>query len=157
MTSASARVWEQIAAAFPANLPPQPVTPCDCDECQDIRANLGHLRWVDVLPPATDKTFGSLPLLTDEAFQALLPAFLFRALEEINPENKFLEWTLYTLCGAYEENAATTEATDALLRFTRQQREAVRALLTLVSAAPDLDFPYGQQTRQRVMPSELSP
>jgi hypothetical protein len=139
------KVWAQVAAAFPPTLPTQPVTACACDECQDTRANLGHLRWVDVLPPAIEKSFGSLPLLTDEAFQALLPAFLFRSLEDISPENKFLEWTLYALCGAYEADEATSKATDADRRrriagFTLAQREAVRAFLALVSAAPLLDF-----------------
>ena len=145
MTPASAKVWEQIASAFPATLPEQPITICDCDECQEVRANLGHLRWNDALPHAADKTFGSLPLLTDDAFQALLPAFLHRALEDVNPENKFLEWTLYALCGAYDEDEVTTEATDAERRtrialFTKPQREAVRAFLTLVTGATNLRF-----------------
>jgi hypothetical protein len=90
MMMSSLRVWEQIATAFPPFLPAQPITTCGCEECQDVRANLGHLRWNEILPTATDKQFGSLPLLTDEAFHALLPAFLFCALEDINPENKFL-------------------------------------------------------------------
>ena len=145
MTSESAAVWERITAAFPPTLPTQPVTKCDCDECQQICANLGYLRWVDVLPPAAEKSFGALPLLTDEAFHALLPVFLFRALEDISPENKFLEWTLYALCGAYEEDDAPGNATDAERRrriagFTQAQRNAVRAFLTLVSTAPLLDF-----------------
>jgi hypothetical protein len=138
-------VWEQVATAFPPTLPAQPITTCDCDECQDVRANLGHLRWVDVLPSAVEKTFGALPLLTDDAFQSLLPAFLFRALEDIGPENNFLEWTLYELCSAYEEDQPTTEAADAEVRrriagFTRGQREAVRAFLKLVGDAPRLEF-----------------
>jgi hypothetical protein len=98
-----------------------------------------------VLPAAIDNQFGSLPLLTDEAFQALLPAFLFRALDDIDPENKFLEWSLYALCGAYEEDEVTTEAADTKLRkriarFTEPQRASVRAFLSLVTAAPDLAF-----------------
>jgi hypothetical protein len=145
MTPASRKVWEQIAAAFPPILPSQPITTCDCEECLDVRANLGHLRWIDVLPPAIEKHFGSLPLLTEDAFQALLPAFLFRALDDFSPENKFLEWTLYTVCGAYEEDEATTEAADAELRrriarFTEPQRNSVRAFLALAATAPDLDF-----------------
>ncbi len=145
MTEAACRVWEQIDAAFPLVLPSQPITSCDCEECLDVRANLGNLRWKDVLPPAIEKHFGSLPLLTDGAFQALLPAFLFHALGDINRENKFLEWTLYALCGAYEENEETTESADANLRrriarFTDQEREAVRAFMVLVTGAPDLAF-----------------
>ena len=144
MTAASRTVWAQIDAAFPPVLPSQPITPCDCEECLDVRANLGHLRWSDVLPPAIEKHFGSLPLLTNEAFQALLPAFLFHALS-ISEENKFLEWTLYALCGPHEEDEETTESADTYLRrriagFTDQQREAVRAFMALVIDAPDLAF-----------------
>jgi hypothetical protein len=110
-----------------------------------VRANLGSLRWIDILPPAVEKHFGSLPLLTDDAYQALLPAFLFGALDDISRENKVLEWTLYALCGAYEEDEATTEASDVAQRkriagFTEAQRASVRALLGLVAAAPDLAF-----------------
>ena len=91
MNAASKKVWEQIASVFPPILPSQPITTCDCEECLDVRGNLGHLPWKDILPPAVEKHFGSLPLLTDDAFQALLPAFLFRALDDISPENK--SWT----------------------------------------------------------------
>lgn len=145
MTTVSRKVWEQVAAAFPSALPAQPITACECEECQGVRANLGHLRWTEVLPSAIDKHFGSLPLLTAEAFQALLPAFLFRALGDISRENKFLEWTLYALCGGHEEDDATTEAAEAELRnritrFSKPQRESVRAFLELVTTAPDLAF-----------------
>jgi hypothetical protein len=95
MTSESLKVWTQIVEAFPAVLPQQPVTACGCDECRDVRANLGRLRWNEVLPLAIDNQFGSLPLLTDDAFQALLPAYLFRALCDVSEQNKVLEWTLY--------------------------------------------------------------
>jgi hypothetical protein len=143
MTPDSSKVWARIAAAFPAVLPLQPITACDCEECQDVRASLGHLSWSGILAPAIDKHFGSLPLLTDEAFHALLPAFLFHALADINHRNKVLEWTLYSLCGRYEEDEAATG--DAGIRarigrFTVPQRDAIRAFLRLVPAAPDLAF-----------------
>jgi len=146
MTAASLSVWAQITEAFPPALPAQPVTTCDCDECRDVRANLGHLRWNEVMPPAIDKHFGSLPLLTGDAFRALLPAYLFRALGDFSKENKFLEWTLYALCGAYDKEAQTTAGdADVSLRariatFTEQQRAAVRAFLALAGATPDLKF-----------------
>jgi hypothetical protein len=145
MTDASLKVWEKIAAAFPPTLPRQPITTCDCEECRGVRANLGGLRWNEILPPAIDKHFGSLPLLHDGAFQALLPAFLFHALADLNPENKFLEFTQYALCSAYEEDRATTEAADKKLHerivvFTEPQRASIRAFLELVAAEPDLAF-----------------
>jgi len=87
MTTASLNVWAQITEAFPPVLPPQPVTGCACDECRDVRANLGHQRWNDVLPPAIDKHFGSLPLLTKDAFQALLPAYLFHGRSQRSEQN----------------------------------------------------------------------
>ena len=145
MTPASAKVWELITAAFPLALPAQPITTCSCEECRDVRANLGHLRWNEILPPAIDKHFGSLGLLTDEAFRYLLPAFLFHALSDLSKDNKFLEWALYAFCGPYEEDEATTRDEDArvrkrIARFSEPQREAVRAFLGLMSTVPELEF-----------------
>ena len=143
MTSESLDVWAQIVEAFPAVLPEQPVTVCDCDECRDVRANLGHLRWNEVLPPAIDKHFGSLPQLTNDAFQALLPAYLFHALSDVSERNEVLEWTLYTLCAVYDEDDDCGAESDADLRrrisnFTGQQRTAVRAFLARIAATPGI-------------------
>ena len=93
--------------------------------------------------PQSKSTSAPCPL-TDEAFQTLLPAFLFHALF-ISEENKFLEWTLYALCGPHEEDQETTEAADTYLRrriaeFTDEQRAAMRAFMALVTEAPDLAF-----------------
>jgi len=124
-------------------MPPQPVTACDCDECRDVRANLGHLRWNQLLPPAIDKHFGSLPLLTDDAFRALLPAYLFHSLSDLSDDNRVLEWTLYAICSVYDEDDVTTAEADVRLRsrtasFTGSQRAAVRAFLALAAVAPGI-------------------
>lgn len=143
MTAESLDAWAQIVEAFPSVLPEQPVTLCDCDECRDVRANLGHLRWDEVLPPAIYKHFGSLPLLTTDAFQALLPAYLFHALSDISERNKVLEWTLYTLCPVYDKDDESAAQSDAYLRrrisnFTTPQRAAIRAFLSLIAATPGI-------------------
>jgi hypothetical protein len=101
------------------------------------------LRWNEVLPAALDKHFGSLPLLTDEAFRALLPAYLFHSLSDLSDQNKVLEWTLYTLCSVYDEDEDNTADADAELRkriadFTEPQRAAVRAFLELTAATPGI-------------------
>ena len=143
MTSESLDVWAQIVAAFPSVPPEQPVTACDCDECRNVRANLGHLKWDEILPPAIDKHFGSLPLLANGAFRALLPAYLFHALSDLSERNKVLEWTLYTVCAVYDEgDDCAAESEDDLRRriadFTDPQRAAVRAFLALVAATPGI-------------------
>ena len=145
MTAASLNVWNEVAEAFPPVLPSEPVTLCDCDECREVRSNLGHLRWSDVVPPVMDKCFGSLSLLTDSAFQALLPAYLFHALADLRERNKVLEWTLYSLCGPYDEDEATQAEADAKLRkriegFTTKQRAAVRAFLALAGTVSELKW-----------------
>ena len=70
---------------------------------------------------------------------------LFRTLGEIDPDNKVLEWTLYALCSACEEDEETSEAVDAgrgkrVTRFTEPQRASVRAFLGLVTSAPGFAF-----------------
>ena len=85
-------------------------------------------------------------MLTDDAFQALLPAFLFYALSGMNHDNKILEWTLYALCGTYhEEDRVTAENAEVQLRqriagFTDAQRAAVRAFLSMAAAEPELEW-----------------
>jgi hypothetical protein len=117
MTPSSQCAWERIVEAFPPVLPAQPITRCACAECLNVRADLGRLRWNDPLSPSLQKQFGSLPLLADEAFCALLPAFLFCAPGDVSPKNEVLEFTLYALCGAHEEDQATKEATAANRRL----------------------------------------
>lgn len=108
MTEASLEVWKQIIEAFPAYLPQQPITPCECEECLGVRAGLGQLRWNEILSEAIGQEFGSLPLLTEDAFHALLPAFLLPALSDLSDENHSLEWVLYALCGEYESDVNKT-------------------------------------------------
>jgi hypothetical protein len=138
----------QVTDAFLPVLPPQPVTECDCEECLDVRANLGHLCWNEILPPAIDTHFGSLALLTDNAFRALLPAYLFHSLRDLNGQNKVLEWTLYALCANYDEDDESAADADANLRkriagFSAPQRAAVRAFSELSAATPGISDGHG--------------
>ena len=55
-------------------------------------------------------------LLTDKAFRALLPAYLFHSLRHLSDQNKVLEWTLYTLCAVYDEDDKSATDVDAKLR-----------------------------------------
>jgi len=142
MDSEAARnVWNEIVDAFPPVTPSQPVTLCDCEECLEVRANLGHVAWNHVLPPAIEHCFGSLPPLTDESFHALLPAYLLHAFADLGDHNKVFEWTLYSLCGP--EDGADHDPEDAGLRekamlFSPEQRRAVRSFLFLAGSVREI-------------------
>jgi hypothetical protein len=51
-----------------------------------------------------DEHFGSLPLLSPEAFATFLPAWLTRSLRDLDAKDqKFREWTLYQLALYHED------------------------------------------------------
>ena len=72
---------------------------------------------------------------------------MFHALADLRERNKVLEWTLYSLCGPYDEDEATQAEADAKLRkriegFTTKQRAAVRAFLALAGTVEELKWHY---------------
>src|SRR6202012_3055377 len=69
---------DQIRLAFPAARFYGSITPCDCEECTDIRKELMHKRWEEVSVALLDRICNPV-LLTPEAGQAVPPAYLRRA------------------------------------------------------------------------------
>src|ERR1700730_2045732 len=88
---------DQIRLAFPATQFYGPITSCDCEECTDIREELRHKRWDEISIAFLDRTC-SPTLLTPEAFNAFLPAYLLRALDDLSEYSVVVEFTVYSLC-----------------------------------------------------------
>jgi hypothetical protein len=87
-----------------------------------------------------DAQFGSLPLLSPEAFSTFLPAWLMRSLDDFDAgEQKFLEWTLYEVALYHDEDDGADELSrriDMLRwraeRLTREQIDTIAAFLRLI-------------------------
>lgn len=78
---------------------------CECDECKELARVLLNQKWDELSEETMQAQFGSLPLLSSEAWAAFLPAWLMRSLDDLYAaDQKFREWTLYDLA-LYRETA----------------------------------------------------
>jgi hypothetical protein len=87
---------DQIRQAFPATPFDGDITR-DNEECRWFQEELHHKRWDEISTAFLDAT-GDPVLLTPAAFVAFLPAYLFRALDNLSPHSQVAELTVYTLC-----------------------------------------------------------
>jgi hypothetical protein len=115
-------VLNEIRAAFPAKPFFGTVTSCDCEECDAISEGLRHRSWDEVPGAFLDLTCSPV-LLTPAAFQAFLPAYMLRGLDDLAGESNVLEFTVYCL-SPYSPGEDTSEYT----------HERIRACLALMSA-----------------------
>jgi len=138
---AAQQLRNQIRLAFPVTQFDGPITSCDCEECTGIREELRHKRWDEVPVTFLDLTC-SPTLLTPEAFNAFLPAYLLRALDDLSRHSVVVEFTVYSLCpNDSQENgqgahAGSEDGVNRLLQRARlmslAQIQAIRAFLMFV-------------------------
>lgn len=91
------RLRDQIREAFPPKPFAESATACPCDECVEIKNALRGKSWDEVSTEFIDFTC-SPALFTPEAFQAFLPAYMLRGLDNLTREGVVLDFTAYTLC-----------------------------------------------------------
>jgi hypothetical protein len=129
------RVRRMVGSAFPAGPPPHRtrITPHECHECSAVADSLAGRVWTELPAALIDEHHDNLPLLTAEAFHYFFPAFLLRALDPFDPDNKVCRGNIIQL------SPTQTPVDDpgylALVRpFSEAERAAVVAFLQLVLA-----------------------
>ena len=92
-------VEQQLRAAFPAKQFSGVVTHgCTCEECTDLEASFRDQSWNTVSEETMRAHYDGLPLLSDEALVAFLPAWLSRALSDLDDGHQpCREFALYFL------------------------------------------------------------
>ncbi len=97
---------QQIHAAFPPKQFLGSVTPgCTCDECTDLEMSMRGQSWTTISDDTMEIQYGSLSLLSEEALIAFVPAWLTRALSDLDEtDQKFREWSLYKLALYYNSD-----------------------------------------------------
>jgi hypothetical protein len=70
---------ERLSATFPLHVCEAAAAPHDCLECSEIRLTLDGATWVEVPSTFIQEHDDILPLLSDEARHAFLPAWLREA------------------------------------------------------------------------------
>jgi len=138
---------DQIRKAFPAeSFSGCSTAGCVCDECQEIAALLRGKRWDEITDEIMDICFGALPLLSEQAITAFLPAWLIRSLNCVGAkEIRVREWTLYELAIYSDEEDSLDDVERIVERrrrlrahFTAAQVEAVRRFLLLIGQASSI-------------------
>lgn len=130
---------DHISTAFPPTEYSGAVTVCDCSECEEIRDELWHKRWDEIPTPFIDLTC-SPTLLTPAAFQAFLPAYLLRGLDDLIGDRVVLEFTVYSLCPDPEPDDEIAirrkyvRLRERAMFMTPAQIVAIRSFLTFAAA-----------------------
>jgi hypothetical protein len=126
------RLRESIRRAFPAETYVGNVTQYDdelsselredqaiLDEEQDLFRALKGRKWTEVPKELFENLPSGYGLLSGEAFVAFLPAWLSRALDDMDGENEVRNFLVY----------AFTDTTGQLRLLSPEQRSVVRSLL----------------------------
>jgi hypothetical protein len=96
-----------LEATFPRLVVNGNVAPHACAECDALNARLAGITWRDVPLEFIEENDGALPLLSDEAYLALLPAWLLAAIR--NPDGPAAGMVPIALEGARSRSALTDE------------------------------------------------
>jgi hypothetical protein len=105
---------EIISSAFAnTQIPGRPITGHRCDECNEVDRLLGGRTWQDVLTNFPEYCHDAFPLLTQDAQNYFLPAYMLVALEPNSGTQGV------SLESAFEDGRLCPE------NFTPEQRAAV--------------------------------
>jgi hypothetical protein len=75
-------VEAELRLCFPQRLVSGVIAPHECEECSALREHLAPRTWSEVTDDFTEQYSGSLPLLSPDAYNAYLPAWLRAALHK---------------------------------------------------------------------------
>jgi hypothetical protein len=102
----------------------------ELDEEKYLYEGLKGRQWTDIPRQVLDSRPDGYVLLTDEAFQNFLAAWLMRSLEDIDGENEVREFVVYAFSPKHDMVPDTTDFILHRLRaLSPEQREVLRSLL----------------------------
>ncbi|HSQ56825.1 MAG TPA: hypothetical protein VLM40_13875, partial [Gemmata sp.] len=85
-----------VREAFPLVVPGQfAIVVHNCPECAEVDDAFRGRRWDQIQPDVIEWWFDALPLLSREAFEYLLPAYMLHALDY--PDTNVPEFLMYSL------------------------------------------------------------
>jgi len=133
-------IQRKIKRAFPEAIFSGPITSVDglpnqeLDEQQALFSALRGRKWSEVPGSIIEGNPNGLVLLTDDAFQAFLPAWLIGALAQ----EEVLEMMLYLF--SPESHTSLAMMNRRMQRLNSRQKEAIRALLLYCAEAESSTF-----------------
>ncbi|MBE0657539.1 MAG: hypothetical protein IH602_07600 [Bryobacteraceae bacterium] len=114
---------QRIREAFPPTAYKGEVTACRCAECNQIKRDFRRKSWDQVSAEAIDLTESPVLFHEVEAVHAFLPAFLLRALDDLDEKTTVLEMTIYSISPCTEDVERRSDSPEfEQMRVTRLRR-----------------------------------
>jgi hypothetical protein len=107
----------RLHAAFPERVVLGTIAPHECEECDALRQQLEHITWSAVPSEFLKSNEGALPLLSQEAYVAFLPAWLRQALRE--PDGEVASMLLINLRHEPQVSGFTAEQASVIIAVAR--------------------------------------
>ncbi len=114
-------VIEIIQTAFPRKRIEGPVTKHRCIECDSLNDMLAGHRWDEISNDLIDDNYEVLPLISDDAYLKILPAWLKRAAD--NPNSLVAEMLLINLSSAPRTFGASPEQAQCVIEVAKSIAE----------------------------------
>lgn len=127
------KLYQQIIDTFPQKSPPlvNEITYDDDECCNRVKTEFNSLKWWSANCDFINRNYDVLSLFTSTAFHYYLPAFLICSLKRFEPDNRILEYTIYSL------SPTKTSQDDPWLKerlrlFTPEQINTIRNFLEYI-------------------------
>jgi hypothetical protein len=114
-------ILEKLVVAFPQTVLVGPATEHECEECGAIRRKLAGTTWDSVPAEFVRQNPDVLPLLSYEAYVALLPAWLLQGVTD--PDGEVAGMLLINLADSPDTSGFTAEQAAAIVAAARFMAE----------------------------------
>src|SRR5687768_10977159 len=113
----TSKLEARLCAAFPERIVLGTIAPHQCEECNALRLQLQRITWSAVPSEFVKSNEGALPLLSQEAYVAFLPAWLRQALRE--PAGEVASMLLVNLRHEPQTSGFTAEQASVIVEVAR--------------------------------------
>ena len=111
------------------------IAPHECEECQQLSADLAGVEWTAMADALIEDNPRGLSLLSPEAYAYFLPGYILYALDHFTSKSVASEMTVYSLAFNEPENDDMADWQRERLKFiTAEQHDVLQRFLQLVEA-----------------------
>ena len=104
----------------------------ECEECSELRSAFAGRDWRTLSREFLEQYYGSLPLLSPEALQYYLPAYLLAAIAEFHHDNIVAEFTVCNLTPEVQDEGHADHLREKLRPFSAEQMRVLADFMQLV-------------------------
>lgn len=122
------------------------IAPHECEECQQLSADLAGVEWTAMSDALIEENPCGLSLLSPQAYAYFLPSYILYTLDHFTSEALASEMTIYSLAYNEPSNEEMADWQRERLKFiTAEQLDVLQRFLQLVEADTDLGDYVGRE------------